>query len=453
MSANPNPARGWKQSLLVYTRPRVATMAFLGFSSGLPYLLVFSTLSAWLHDANVSLTEIGFFSWIGITFSIKFFWAPVIDRLHIPWLTRRLGRRRSWMLAGQLGVMIGLLGMALSNPQEQLTLFAGLGLLVAFSSATQDISIDAYRIEAVDVELQGAMAATYVLGYRLALLTAGAGAFFIAASSSWSVAYLVMAVLVSVGMATALLVQEPERRISDETWKEEQRVIDFLEANAHMPHRWRNLQAWLIGAVICPFVDFFSRYGKTAIAILALVGLYRISDITMGVMANPFYLDMGYSKEEIAGVSKIFGLFMTIFGTTLGGIIVSRFGIVRPLLLGAILVAATNLLFSWLARQTPEIAWLALVISADNLSGGIATAAFLAYLSSLTNTAYTATQYALFSSLMTLPAKIIGGFSGMVVEATGYTAFFTYAAALGIPAVLLVVMLMSKQSLKKAISN
>jgi PAT family beta-lactamase induction signal transducer AmpG len=422
------PLKSWREALLVYTRPRVIGMIFLGFSAGLPFLLVFSTLSAWLRDEGTTRTVIGFFSWVGITYSIKVFWAPIIDRLPFPLLTRLLGKRRSWMLVAQIGIALGLAGMALVDTQTQLTQLALLAVLVAFSSSTQDIVIDAYRIEAVDREFQGAMAATYVFGYRLALLVAGAGAFYIAEFNSWRVAYLSMAALMGIGMLTTLIIQEPQHIATSKT----------KTPAATFSLRLKN---WFSIAIIEPFAEFFSRNGKIALLILLLIAIYKLSDITMGVMANPFYLDLGFSKTEIANISKIFGFFMTIAGAALGGILVARYGMMRPLLLGAVMVALTNMLFAVLAISEPSLTLLAIVISTDNLSGGLAASAFIAYLSSLTNQAYTATQYALFSSLMTLPAKLLGGFSGIVVDTQGYFTFFVYAAVIGLPAIGLVVIL------------
>lgn len=439
------PKQSWGQAFAVYRHPPVVAMLFLGFAAGLPFLLVFSTLSAWLTEVDVSRATIGYFSWVGVTYSIKFFWAPVVDRLPIPVLTRLFGRRRSWMLLAQTGIAAGIIGMAQCDPRTELAAVAGFALLVAFSSATQDISIDAWRIEAAKLELQGAMAATYQAGYRIALLVTGAGAFYLATGMSWQQVYLWMAVLVAIGMATVLIIHEPESQNSRETLMREQRVVSFLERSEHLPNFLRNAMAWFIGAVVCPFVDFFARNGiGAALVILAFVGVFRVSDITMGVMANPFYLDMGYSKAEIASVAKIFGIGMTIAGAAIGGIMVARFGVMKPLLLGAVLVASTNLLFATLSLMDPDLMWLAVVISADNLSGGIAGSAFIAYLSSLTNTAYTATQYALFTSIMTLPGKFLGGFAGVVVEGFGYFTFFVYAAAIGIPAILLVLYLMRR---------
>lgn len=466
----------WRAAWAVYGQPRVIGMGFLGFSSGLPLLLVGSTLSAWLAQVGITATVIAFFSWVGITYSIKVFWAPVIDRLPLPLLTRVLGRRRGWMLLAQVGIAAGLAGMAFSDPAEGLRQLALCTLLVAFSSATQDVSIDAWRIEAVDDSYQGAMAATYITGYRIAMLAANTVALFLAAWFGWQLSYLAMAALVGVGMVTVLCIGEPERAVSRSARQREQRVIDFIEQRAHWPAWLRDTGAWFVGAVVCPFVDFFARYRGPAILILLFVSIFRITDITLGVLANPFYLHMGYTLVEIASVTNVFGLVVTLLGTGLGGILVVRFGVMRPLFAGAVLAAATNLLFAWMAMQAPSDAtmimlnrnllhmatsqmplqylllpdltlpWqpaspglvpLILTISADNLANGFATAAFIAYLSSLTNISYTATQYALFSSLMTLPGQIIGGFSGLVVDSFGYVTFFGYTALAGVPAIVL----------------
>lgn len=428
--------KSWQSACSVYAQPQVLAMIFLGFSAGLPYLLVFSTLSAWLSDAGITRSVIGFFSWVGVTYSIKVFLAPIIDRLPLPVLSRLLGRRRSWMLVAQIGVALGLLGMAYLATNN-LTALALCAVAVAFCSATQDIVVDAYRIEAASSEYQGAMAATYVFGYRLALLVAGAGAFYIAAFTNWPTTYCVMAAIMSLGIATTLLIQEPQ--VSKD------KAIDLIEQSLEASLGLKQhatlsekLAAWFLDAVVSPFVEFFTRNGTSGLLILALIGLYKMSDMTLGVMANPFYLELGFSKQQIADVSKIFGFFMTLFGASLGGILVARYHILRPLLLGAILVSMTNLLFAVLALSKPSLVFLAAVISADNLGGGIASAVFIAYLSSMTNTAYTATQYALFSSLMTLPANLLGGFSGIIVDQVGYPLFFIYTSVLGFPAIILV---------------
>lgn len=433
--------RSWGEALRVYTRARVFAMIWLGCSAGLPFLLIGPTLAGWQRDVGVERSLIGFFSWIGIVYSVKVLWAPVVDRLALPVLGSLLGKRRSWMLVAQLLIAASLVGMAVVDPVADLMLVALLALLVAFGSATQDITIDAYRIEAMDAEFQGAMAAAYVFGYRVALLVAGAGTFYIAEGASWSIAYLAMAVLMGVGVLTTLCVAEPVHGTDAGSTAIESRIEQALGVGER-----RGVAARLLGflsdAVVAPFVDFFTRNGREALMILLLISVYKLSDITMGVMANPFYLDLGFSKTQIADVTKVFGFVMTIVGAGLGGVLVARFGITRPLVLGAVLVSATNLLFAALAVLEPNLAFLAVVISADNLGGGIAAAVFIAYLSSLTNSAYTATQYALFSSLMTLPAKVIGGFSGVVVDAQGYMAFFLYTSLLGVPAILLTLRLL-----------
>ena len=435
------PDATWSDAIALYTNPRVLGMVFLGFSAGLPFLLVFSTLSAWLRDVGIALGTIGFFSWLGITYSIKVFWAPVIDRLEIPLVTPVMGKRRSWMLLAQLCIGSGLAAMALTDPLTQLELIAVFALIVAFGSATQDITIDAYRIEAMDIQYQGAMAATYVFGYRVALLVAGAGTFYLAAFQTWSFAYLVMALLMLVGISATLIIDEPEHRADRTAHKLEQHLEQVIGVQGRASPEQR-LSAWFVDAVVSPFVEFFQRSGKMALLILLLIGCYRISDITMGVMANPFYLDLGFSKTDIANVTKIFGFFMTIAGAGLGGLCVARWGILKPLLAGAVLSVVTNLLFVFLAMHHANLTSLALVVSADNLSGGFTTAVFVAYLSSLTHKSYTATQYALFSSLMTLPAKLLGGYSGVVVEHLGYANFFLYAGLLGMPAIILVLFLL-----------
>jgi len=417
-------------------------MLFLGFAAGLPFPLVFTTLATWLRDVGVDRTTIGFFAWIGITYSIKVFWSPVVDRLQLPLLTRHFGQRRSWMLLAQTGIVIGIINMAVLDPTVKVTAMALFALLVAFSSATQDVAIDAYRIEAVEPELQGAMAGMYQSGWRIAASwVGGAGALYIGELVSWTVAYLSMALAMGVGILTVLFVREPLHSIDRATVLEEQRVIDYMERSAHIPVALRIPTAWFIGAVICPFIEFFHRNGRWALLILLFIAIYRISDIVLANMAYPFYIDMGFSKIEIANIGKIYGVLMTIVGATVGGIMVIRYGVMRMLLVGAILVAVTNLLYALLAIEGKSLEGLALVISADNFSGGLAGSAFIAYLSRLTNTAYTATQYALFSSLMTLAPKFLSGFSGVIVDAQGYLFFFIYASLLGLPAILLVMYL------------
>lgn len=427
---------GWK----VYLKPRVLGMLFLGFSAGLPLLLVGGTFTAWLRDLGVELAAIGFLSWVGMAHSIKVLWAPLIDRAPVPLLSRWLGRRRAWMLLAQLVIAGALFGMAMTDPREHLSLVALWAVLAAFGSATQDVAIDAYRVEAEARHRQAAMAATYVTGYRVAILAAGAGALHLASIDSWSLAYSAMAALMVIGVITTLTIAEPDVEVTHSTLRFEQRVSDYLDQTDHVGWR-RSATAWFIGAMICPFLEFFQRYGKTALLILAFIATFRISDIFMGVMANPFYLDLGFSKAQIANIAAAFGLAMTLLGAGLGGILVARFGIAPILLFTAFMAPATNLTFAWLAYIGAQPYGLVLAIVADNVTGGLAISVFIAYLSSLTNTAYTATQYALFSSLMTLPGQFAAGFTGVLAANVGWVSFFIITAFTGLPAIILAALL------------
>lgn len=427
VTAAPKPA--WRDVWRVYAEAATLRMLFLGFSAGLPLLLVFGTLSFWLREAGIDRTTIGYLSWVGLAYGFKWVWAPLVDRMPIPLLTRLLGRRRSWLLLSQLVIVAALVGMALTDPRLALQPVVWCALAVAFGSATQDIALDAYRIESADIQRQAALAAAYQTGYRIAMIWAGAGALWIAARAevagdavtyqhgAWQVAYLAMAASMLLGMATVLLSPEPAPRPLAPS---------------------RNAAEWLKTALVDPFADFLRRYGKQALLILALIAVYRISDVVMGIMANPFYVDMGYTKDEVAAVTKIYGVVMTLAGAFVGGALAMRFGVMRVLMLGAVLSAASNLLFAWLGTRGHDVNALIFVISADNLSSGIASAAFIAYLSSLTNINYSATQYALFSSMMLLLPKFLAGYSGKYVDSFGYSNFFTGTALLGLPVLLLV---------------
>ena len=446
----------WLNALKVYTHPRVVGMLFLGFSAGLPLLLVLGTLSFWLSEAGIARATIGHLSWVGLAYGFKFLWSPLVDRLPLPFLTARLGKRRAWLLLSQVCIALALFGMANTDPVLNLAHTVYFALAVAFASATQDIALDAYRIEAVEAEKQGAMAATYQAGYRIAMITAGAGALWIAASVDttaatydfhpWQVAYTVMAALMVVGILTTLTIREPEKRIPPATNERELHARQKF-AGLGLSDGLLNAAAWFYDAVLSPFIDFIQRYKWQALLMLALIALYRISDVVMGVMSNPFYQEMGFTKDEVATVSKVFGVIMTIAGAGLGGLLTMRLGVMRTLFLGALLSAATNLLFVWLAGRGHDMGALVFTVSADNLSAGIASSAFVAYLSSLVNQAYSATQYALFTSVMLLLPKFIAGFSGEFVDAYGWANFFTATALIGVP-VLLLVWLVARQARK-----
>ncbi len=439
---SPTPPRSpavrtpWLQTLRVYLEPASLRMLTLGFSAGLPLLLVLGTLSFRLREAGIDRSTIGYLSWVGLAYGFKWLWAPLVDRMPLPLLTRWLGRRRSWLLLSQGMVVAGLVGMALADPRLTLGPIVWCALAVAFGSATQDIALDAFRIESADSNHQAALAASYQTGYRLAMIWAGAGVLWIAAraeaapavgqmvgeavaqgaaayqNGAWQAAYLAMAASMSVGVVTVLFSREP---------------VPVVLPPA------KNAAEWIKGAVVDPFADFLGRYGWQAAQILALIAVYRISDVVMGIMANPFYVDMGFTKDEVAAVTKVYGVIMTLVGAFVGGVLSMRLGVMRILMLGAVLSAGSNLLFAWLAGHGHDVTALIAVVSADNLASGIASAAFIAYLSSLTNVSYSATQYALFSSMMLLLPKFVAGFSGDFVDSFGYAHFFTTTSLLGLP--------------------
>lgn len=483
-------------------------MLFLGLSAGIPILLIFSSLSLWLREAGVSRAAVTFFSWAALGYSFKFVWAPIIDRMPLPWLDRLLGRRRSWLLLAQLAVTAAICWMAVTDPalgESHLRTMAMAAVLLGFSSATQDIVIDAYRIESAGEALQALMSSAYITGYRIGMLIAGAGALYLAqyfgsttetyAFDAWRLTYLCVAATMSIGIVTTLVIREPDVRVDRDRPTDPSDYVRFfllfvaavtgfiavflltrdMAVPAHTALiRWtgngalasfvieslRLVLALAVAACIGfglvragltnyrmlestyiePIGDFFSRYGfSAAVLLLALIGCYRISDIVLGVISNVFYQDIGFDKEQIATVVKTFGLIMTIVGSFAGGLVAMKIGVLRTLLIGAALAALTNLLFVLLANMGNHLPMLYVVIAADNLSAGFATAAFVAFLSSLTSISFTAVQYAVFSSLMTLVPKLLGGYSGTIVDAMGYANFFLFTAVLGVPALLLVI--------------
>lgn len=503
-SASLEAPRDWRQTLGELLDRRVLAMLLLGFSAGVPLLLIFSSLSLWLREAGIERNAVTFFSWAALGYSFKFVWAPLIDTLPLPWLTRWLGRRRAWLLVSQLAIITAIVLMALIDPaggRDSLTHMALAAVLLGFSSATQDIVIDAYRIESAPPRLQALMSSTYIAGYRIAMVASGAGALFLAAAfgselgsysySAWSTTYLIMAGVMLVGVLTTLVIREPETYrpkalIHYSAFDYLRLVLVFaLMAGAFVGGfflsgtLFGDLKSWLdggafgaflletlhfalavgvaalvgwalvrLGAInramarsvwIEPVLDFFTRYGlKTALLLLALIGLYRISDIVLGVISNVFYQDIGFTKPQIATAVKTFGVFVSIAGGVLGGLMATRYGVVRILMLGAILSAATNLIFVLLAYAGADVTLLYVAVGADNLAAGLASAAFVAFLSSLTNISFTAVQYAIFSSLMTLLPKVLGGYSGSIVDGIGYPGFFVFTTLIGVPVIALV---------------
>lgn len=438
----------WIKDLKRYGQVESLVLFCLGFSAGLPYLLVSATLSAWLKEAGLEYSAIGFFAWISLTFSIKFFWAPIIDSVRFPFICKLLGHRRGWLIVAQLGIALGLGAMSVLSPINDIMLLTFAAIFVAFCSATQDISVDAYRIQAVKPEMQGIVTTSYIAGYRVALLAAGAGALLLADSYDWSMSYQAMAGLMLVGIGTVLFMKEPEVQYDIE--HENKKAEIWCDKHwPKMPNKLRKVVAWAWSHIIEPFANMLFRYGKFIFLLLAVVLFYRVSDIAMGNMANPFYLALGYSKEEIAWVTKIFGFAMVLVGSAIGGLFIARFSLFKSMLVCLFSVIVTNLLFAGLASYgqdcidvvencaPPHLFWLGVVISADNLAAGASNVVFIAFLSSQVSLAYSATQYALLSSIMTLLGKFVSGYSGVVVESVGFPAFFVYVSAWGLPAILL----------------
>lgn len=480
-----------------YTDKRAIIMLFLGFSAGIPILLIFSSLSLWLREAGIDKSTVTMFSWAALGYSFKFVWAPLIDALPVPYLTKKLGRRRGWLIIAQLMIMVAICTMAVVNPTDeaQLRLMAIGAVLLGFSSATQDIVIDAYRIELAPAKMQSILSATYNAGYRIGMIVAGAGALYLATYfgstkenydyGAWRMTYFFMAGTMLVGVITTLLIPEPSgnraSKASDKPIADYMRlVLVFFVAVAAFIFTYINVgdllpsskdaltkfglestrlmssvavaivtgfilvQLGLVNKAVAyqtwiePIKDFFNRYGKKAFLLLALIGLYRISDIVAGVISNVFYQDMGFSKNEIATAVKTFGVIMTIAGGFLGGIIAQRFNVMKAMMLGAILASSTNLLFILLAQHGHDLFYMYLAVTVDNLASGLAGAVFIAFLSALTSIRFTAVQYAIFSSLMTLLPKILGGYSGTIVDNFGYENFFLFAVMIGIPVILLV---------------
>jgi MFS transporter, PAT family, beta-lactamase induction signal transducer AmpG len=417
---------GWLQALAVYGQPRTVAMLFLGFSSGLPFYPAFQTMTIWLRESGIALPLISMMAWATIPYSLKFLWAPVVDRMPLPLLTRLLGRRRAWLLLAQVGIAIGLFQLAASEPAAGMRRVVVWDLFLTFFAATQDIALDAWRIESAPISMQGAMAASYQVGYRIALIAGSAGALTLSQAYNWHVSYLGVALLTSVGLVTTCCVREPEVPASREAAQRETRAVAWVGG-------------WFISAVVRPFMDFFTRYrGWIALVTLALIGAYRLTDYAEGAMTLPFFHDHGYSNEQIAWVVKIIGLTLSMLGVFIAGLLVARWGLLRSLVLGSVLMMISSSGFAVLATtHTATLLGLGIANGLDNLAIAIQGTVFIAYLSSLTSQKYTATQYALFSSLFALTGKTVEGFSGFVSRSTGYPLFFVYTAALSIPGLLL----------------
>ena len=475
------------ENINIFFREKPLKMICLGFSSGLPILLVFSTLSVWLVQAGINRSTVTLFSWAGFAYAFKYLWSPLVDNYKLPFLTK-LGHRRSWLLISQILIIIALILTAFTDPQNNLFYTALFITLLAFFSATQDILIDAFRIESAPQSFQGPMSSMYIAGYRIAMLVAGAGSLWLAAlfgteiynQDVWKKVYLIMSIFMFIGIFATMSSKEPKIRknlkkdshlkfllalffsvigfiflysIIDNPYDKKEIFLSFIFSSARLIICF--IFAFLIvkililikftsrekisNSYLSPIINFVGRYGKFAFLILLLISLYRIADIVMGVMANIFYLEKGYKISEIATFSKFFGVFATIIGGFIGGYCSYKFGTMKALFFGALIAALSNLLFAWLAISPLSINFLIAVITADNISSGFAGAAFVIYLSGLTSIKFTATQYALFSSIMLFLPKLIAGYAGSWVDVMGYAYFFSLTALLGLPVLLLVI--------------
>ena len=474
---------------MIFFEKKILKMLFLGFSSGLPILLVFSTLSVWLVKAGINRSTVTLFSWAGFAYAFKYLWSPIVDNFKIPFF-QKLGHRRSWLFFSQAMIVVTLIATAFTDPANNLLLTAITITLVAIFSATQDIVIDAFRIESAPQRLQGPLSSMYIAGYRFAMLVGGAGSLWLAAflgneiydKAVWQVVYITMAFLMLIGILTTFFSDEPKIKkkhflninqharilyvfilsllgfiflytLMVNPFSVNQILSKFLYSffRIILCFTFSGLIVFLLIKInfisskkvnhiyLKPLTNFINRYGKFAFLILLLIGLYRIADVVMGVVANIFYLEKGFNINEIATYSKFFGVFATILGGFIGGFFSMKFGTMRALFFGALVAASSNLLFALLAASEPNIKFLIVVITADNLSSGFAGAAFVIYLTGLTSIKFTATQYALFSSIMLFIPKLIAGYSGSWVDTMGYMNFFTLTALLGVPVLLLII--------------
>jgi PAT family beta-lactamase induction signal transducer AmpG len=423
-------------AVAIYREPAVLALIFLGFSSGLPLALTASTLFVWLAESQIDKTAIGLFAAIGTPYALKFLWAPLMDRLPAPVLSGFFGRRRGWILLTQLGLVGAILVMGTLDPRQDPWTVGVLAFTVAFLSASQDIVIDAFRIESLEERQQAGGAAALVFGYRVGMLVSGAGALYLAHYGNWLTAYGVMAALVLVGGVAVLLRPEPQPADGG-SWDadtQEARAEAYL-SGAHVAAALARAAGWLYAAVVVPFAEFISR--PRWLVILLFVALYKFGDSLAGVMTNPFLVEIGFSKLDIANVSKLYGFTATMVGLAVGGAMMNGVGMVRSLWICGLLQLGSNFMFAVQAMAGADLGLLAVTIGLENLAGGMGTAVFVAYLSSLCNVSYTATQYALLSSFMATARTWLSSSSGLLAEWLGWVDFFVLTAGAAVPGLLL----------------
>jgi PAT family beta-lactamase induction signal transducer AmpG len=433
----------WREAFAVYLKPRVLIVLFLGFSAGLPLALSGSTLLVWMREVGVDLGTIGLFALVGTPYTVKFLWAPVVDALEVPLLSRLLGRRRGWLMASQLMLMVAILILALSNPKfSPLIVVAGAALLVAVASATQDILIDAFRVESLDPSEQAAGMASYVAAYRIGMLVSTAGALYVVSGfemlgsgkdAAWSLGYAVMAGMVAIGMATTLLAREPERSAA---------AVAEHASQAGNPMRRVAVAAY--GA----FSEFLTR--DAAIVVLCFVVLYKFCDAFAGTMTAPFVIDLGFTRTDYANIVKGLGLAATLIGGFAGGFVARAYPLATSLWIGAFLQLASNLVFVWQAHVGLNHWALAVSITAENFTGAIGTVIFVAYLSALCQSPlHTATQYALLTALAAVGRTYLSSSAGFIAEATGWAWFFALSALAAVPSLLLLWWLQARGHFEK----
>jgi PAT family beta-lactamase induction signal transducer AmpG len=423
--------RRWVDALAVYGDRRVLAILFLGFSSGLPLALTFSTLSFWLKEEGLTNTAIGLFASVSTPYALKFLWAPLMDRAPLPGLTRMFGRRRGWILGTQIALMISIFGLGLTHPGADAWRTAFMAVVVAFCSASQDIVIDAYRVDVLEPRQQAAGAAAIVFGYRVGMLVSGAGALFLATHATWFQVYAVMSGMVVIGIAATLLAPEPRQHESAEAIERDRRVRAFLAERPQFADWSAGAVAWLYGAVVAPFADFVKRRGW--VGILLFVMFYKFGDALAGVMTNPFLLELGFSKTEIATVVKTYGLIATLVGAAAGGSLMNAVGLIRCLWICGILQMLSNLTFAVQAYAGHSVAMLTVTIGLENLASGMGTAAFVGYLSSLCNVSYTATQYALLTSFMSAARTWLSSSGGWLADRMTWPEFFVLTTIAAVP--------------------
>jgi PAT family beta-lactamase induction signal transducer AmpG len=423
--------RDWLTAFAVYRDRRVLAIAVLGFASGLPLALTGQTLQAWLTESGASLKDIGLFALVGVPYTLKFIWAPLVDRLPLPLLTRWLGRRRGWLVFAQALLMAAIAALAFSNPGQALAFTALCAVAVAFASATQDIVIDAWRVEILEERQLAAGAAAIVFGYRIGMLVSSAGALYLATVFAWPLVYLAMAAVLVIGAITVLLVGEPESKPRGDAERRFAEAQSWLAARPHLSGAVAAVMAWLYASVAGPFLQFMSRKGW--IGILLFVMLFKLGDSLAGVLATSFYLNLGFTKAEIAEVSKLYGFAATMLGLFLGGWLMQAVGLYRALWVCGILQMGSNLLFAVLAMRGHDLWFLALTVGVENLASGMGTAALVAYLSALCDIAYTATQYALLSSLTAVARTVLSSYAGFMAESLGWPLFFLATTVAALP--------------------